>query len=198
MFLGVATGCCDDVDMAPTGDPLAKRRALLGALLTQRRTQLGWTKKQVRQESGMTVDTFMRLESGQTVHDQTYAKIEGGFGFVPGACQAVLDGAVSMPLLDGGEVVAGGAPAAPGSDVEGLPSVVQEELLREGRLLASDVYDLLPDGGGDGPQLIAIIKAPAGATPAQIKAYTQAVKDAQRKLRRISERPGDEQESNTP
>jgi hypothetical protein len=195
MLLGVAEMMGG---MAPPIDAAAKPRRHLAALVTQRRLVLGWTKGRARQEAGIAPMTYDKVERGDSVKPETYGAVEAAFGIVPGSCLAVLQGATTLSLVDGGVVTV--ETAEPSEDAElglvrDLPLEIREGL-REGQVFASGVYDLSPEEGG--PQLIAVIKAPSDATPAQIRAYAQVVRRAQRQLRRISESTDESPDSNTP
>lgn len=65
----------------------------LAKLVAQQRNKLGWHKVQAATAAGLTHTTYMRVEKGLPVRDVTYAGIETAFGWAPGACLAVLDGA---------------------------------------------------------------------------------------------------------
>ncbi len=52
--------------------------------------------------------TYRKVEGGEPVTDTTYGKVEVGFGMRPGSCRAVLDGADSIFLEDGTELIEGG------------------------------------------------------------------------------------------
>jgi transcriptional regulator with XRE-family HTH domain len=93
--------------MAPTTDPRSDRLALLGTLVTQRRAMLGLTQQRGAKACGLSNQTYWNVEHGRTVSLTTYAKIERGFEIRAGSCRAVLDGADSVTLLDGTELIAG-------------------------------------------------------------------------------------------
>ncbi|WP_073946479.1 helix-turn-helix domain-containing protein [Streptomyces kebangsaanensis] len=71
-------------------------RHRLARLVIQHRTKLGWHKAQAAEAADLTITTYMRVEKGQSVRDVTYAKIERAFGWAPGACMAVIEGAVEL------------------------------------------------------------------------------------------------------
>ncbi|MFD9630152.1 hypothetical protein [Streptomyces violascens] len=92
---------------APT-DSTTRHLQLLAALVTQRRVVLGFSSKEKAAEAcGLSHMPYRNVEAGRPVSDLTYTKIENRFGFVPGSCQAVLDGADSIKLLDGTELIHG-------------------------------------------------------------------------------------------
>jgi transcriptional regulator with XRE-family HTH domain len=104
MFLAVTGGCCDDVGMtASTGHP-APRLQRLAALVTQRRAALGWSQEKAAEAAGIAVMTYRRMEEARRVQAPSYAKLEVAFGFRAGACLAVLGGASTVALADGGEM----------------------------------------------------------------------------------------------
>jgi len=95
--------------MALTSDETARHLQKLAALVTQRRVALGLRSK----EAGAKVCdiapmTYRKVESGERVSVTTYAKVEIGYGMRPGSCKAVLDGADSITLEDGTELIEGG------------------------------------------------------------------------------------------
>ncbi|MFE5771400.1 hypothetical protein ACFQ7O_23905 [Streptomyces sp. NPDC056485] len=83
-----------------TPDPEGLKR--LAKLVAQRRIKLGWHKARAASAAGLTHTTYMRVENGLPVRDVTYAGIETAFGWAPGACMAVLDGATEAQ--EAGEV----------------------------------------------------------------------------------------------
>lgn len=92
--------------MAPT-DRLTHQMQLLSTLVTRQRVALGYPSKEKAAEAcGLSHMTYRAVEAGRPVSDLTYTKIEAGFGLLPGSCQAVLDGADSVKLQDGGELIA--------------------------------------------------------------------------------------------
>lgn len=90
-------------------------RLRLAKLVIHRRRELGWHKVDAAKAAGLTHTTYMRVENGQAVRDVTYAGIERAFGWAPGACHAVLDGAEEAPLAGD---VSGGARYAPAVNVD--------------------------------------------------------------------------------
>lgn len=95
--------------------PDADSRLRLARLVVQRRVQLGWHKADAATASELTITTYMRIEKGLPVRDVTYAKIDRGLGWAPGACQAVLDGASEAQpagaVIDGVRYAPGPTPA---------------------------------------------------------------------------------------
>jgi transcriptional regulator with XRE-family HTH domain len=85
----------------------AAHRQRLAALITQRRAALGWSKETSADKAGISYTTYTRVEEGQNVQAMSYAKIEAAFALVPGSCRAVLDGAHSITLTDGTELLLG-------------------------------------------------------------------------------------------
>lgn len=84
-----------------------RQLALLAALVKQRRMKLGFSNKEdAAKACGLSHVPYRNVEAGRGgVSDTTYAKIETGFEFVAGSCQAVLNGADSIKLLDGTELI---------------------------------------------------------------------------------------------
>lgn len=109
--------------MAVPNDPAALSLQRLARLTQQRRAALHWSMEKVAQEAGVTFVTYSRIEKAQTVRAGTLAKVERALDFQPSSCRAVLDGATSIHLTDGTELLDGGqirtAPA------EGMPDAVR-------------------------------------------------------------------------
>ena len=99
--------------MAASPDRTARRLLLLATLVTQRRAALRLSMDKAAELCGIAPMTYRKVEGDK--HHQgleipsaaTYAKIENGLGFVPGSCHAVLDGADSITLTDGTELITG-------------------------------------------------------------------------------------------
>lgn len=80
-------------------------RQRLARLVIQRRRELGLHKVDAAKLAGLTHTTYMRVENAEPVRDVTYGKIEAAFGWAPGACAAILEGAEEAQLagdVDGG------------------------------------------------------------------------------------------------
>lgn len=99
--------------MAATPDRNARHLQLLAALVTQRRASLHLGIDEAARLCGIAPMTYRNVEGdrhnqgSKIARDTTYAKIESAFEFTPGSCRAVLDGADSIKLLDGTELIAG-------------------------------------------------------------------------------------------
>ncbi|MFF5703470.1 helix-turn-helix transcriptional regulator [Streptomyces sp. NPDC012794] len=93
--------------MAATTETPANRLTLLGALVRQRRVELGLTQQQGAKTCGLSNQTYWNVESGVQVRDTTYAKVERGFTMRAGSCRAVIQGADFITLTDGTELIAG-------------------------------------------------------------------------------------------
>jgi transcriptional regulator with XRE-family HTH domain len=94
--------------MATTTDETTRQLRLLAALVRQRRVALGFSSQDKAAEAcGLSHMTYRHVESGRSVSDSTYAKVESRFGFLAGSCRAVVDGADSIKLEDGAELFAG-------------------------------------------------------------------------------------------
>ncbi|MEU1087695.1 hypothetical protein ACFYPN_15750 [Streptomyces sp. NPDC005576] len=108
--------------MAATPDRTARRLALLAALVTQRRTSLHLGIDEAARLCDLAPMTYRRVEGGKdnegasAVRATSYAKVETGLGLVPGSCIAVLKGADSIKLVDGGELIAGAQITRPSRD----------------------------------------------------------------------------------
>ncbi|WP_030569737.1 hypothetical protein [Streptomyces aureocirculatus] len=95
--------------MAPPSDHSSRHLRKLAALVTQRRVALDIRDKRVAAaRCGLSVTTYSKVEAGQTVTGTSYGKIEVGFGMRAGSCAAVLQGADSITLEDGTELIEGG------------------------------------------------------------------------------------------
>lgn len=149
--------------MALTSDRSDDHLRRLGALVQQRRAVLEWSIARAAEEAGIAYMTYQRVERAQGVQQSTYAKLERAFGFRPGSCRAVLDGATSIALLDGSEIVEGGrltpirpedmaeevrdavtsatiatVPGLTGKEIKALNDEVLRELQRRGILSSDD------------------------------------------------------------
>lgn len=96
------------VDMTPPSDLTARHRQRLAALVAQRRAQLKLKKQDAAAAVGIAYMTYWKIEDGQSVNPSTYSKLEVAFNMRAGSCKAVLDGADSITLEDGTELIEGG------------------------------------------------------------------------------------------
>lgn len=95
--------------MVATPEPAAAQLRLLALLVKQQRISLGYSNKEdAAAACGLSHMPYRNVEAGRSVSATTYAKIENGFKLRPGSCQAVLEGADSITLTDGTELIAGG------------------------------------------------------------------------------------------
>jgi transcriptional regulator with XRE-family HTH domain len=134
-------------------------RQRLARLVIQHRTKRGWLKAQAAEATGLTITTYMRVETGKSVRDVTYTKIEQGLGLAPGACMAVIEGTAELqtageevegvriaPLADADEgvrqavqhVVIATLPDTPAGKMAELSEGVLAELRKRGILRAAD------------------------------------------------------------
>lgn len=108
--------------MAASPDRTTRHLQLLAALVAQRRAALKLGKDEAALLCGVAPMTYRAVEGGRdfegvrVVRSTTYAKIESGLGFVAGSCRAVLDGADSIKLLDGSEIIHGALISHPSLD----------------------------------------------------------------------------------
>jgi DNA-binding XRE family transcriptional regulator len=124
--------------MAPTSEETIRHRRRLGSLVTQRRAALGITDKRVAaKRCGMSVTTYTKIENGDSVNPLSYKKLEEGFGMQPGSCGAVLDGAESIMLLDGGELFVAGRSVP--VDRSALEPSLREAITKWTRLVRPDI-----------------------------------------------------------
>lgn len=95
--------------MVAPSDSAARQLKLLGELVMQRRIALKiGSKEKAADRCGLSHVPYRNVEAGRSASDTTYAKIEKGFGILPGSLKAVIDGADSVPLADGTELIHGG------------------------------------------------------------------------------------------
>ncbi|WP_424863115.1 helix-turn-helix domain-containing protein [Streptomyces sp. MMS24-I29] len=64
----------------------------LAEAVRRRRVELELKKIEVATGAGISVNTYVKIENGQSVRDVTYGKIESALGWAPGSCQEVLRG----------------------------------------------------------------------------------------------------------
>ena len=77
----------------------------------------------------------------------TYAKIEKAFEFIPGSCRAVLDGANSIKLLDGTELIVGAQISHP--SLEEVEDEVKQAMGRVAGLHAPELTHRQTDSMAD-------------------------------------------------
>ncbi|MFB6805396.1 hypothetical protein [Streptomyces sp. NPDC056387] len=94
--------------MAAAIETPTDQQTLLGVLVRQRRVALGYTQAQGSKACDLSGQTYWNIEHGRPVSATTYAKVEHGYGMRAGSCRAVLEGADSITLDDGTELIAGG------------------------------------------------------------------------------------------
>lgn len=100
---------------------------LLAALVKQRRLALGFSSKEKAADAcDLSHVPYRNVEAGRAASDTTYLKIENRFEFVAGSCQAVLEGADSIKLLDGTEMIYGGQITRPsyGESADGVKQAI--------------------------------------------------------------------------
>lgn len=116
--------------MAQTTDNTARHLRKLAALVTQRRVAMGLRSKEAgAKKCDIAPMTYRKVEAGERVTDTIYAKLELGFGFRPGSCKAVLEGADSIALEDGTELIEGGQITQHQVDVAGLSEEMRREFI---------------------------------------------------------------------
>ncbi|MET9012259.1 hypothetical protein ABZX74_15275 [Streptomyces olivaceoviridis] len=127
----------------PSGDA-ARHLQKLATLVTQRRVALGFASKEAAAEAcGISHTTYRKVEGTQDappqrVRDTTYAKLEIGFGFRPGSCKAVLEGASdSITLEDGTELIEGGQVTR--VDPAGLEGILRDAVRSSATLTRPDI-----------------------------------------------------------
>jgi DNA-binding XRE family transcriptional regulator len=123
--------------MAHSSDQTARHLQRLAALVAQRRAQLGLTKEDAAKACGIAYMTYWKIEDAQRVRATTYAKLEVGFGMRAGSCKAVLDGADSITLDDGTELIEGGQIKR--LDLDTLREVIPDAVTRSAMLVAPEL-----------------------------------------------------------
>ena len=124
--------------MAAPTDRTTRHLQLLAALVKQRRLALGFSSKEKAADAcGLSHVPYRNVEAGRPVSDTTYAKIEARFEFISGSCRAVLDGADSVTLLDGTELIHGGQIIRP--SFEELEDEAKQAITVAVRLTAPDL-----------------------------------------------------------
>lgn len=99
--------------MAAPEDRTNRRLELLAKLVKQRRTSLRLTAEEAARRCDVSHMTYRKVEGDKVnrgvaqASPTSYAKIETGLDFRPGSCLAVLEGADSITLLDGTELISG-------------------------------------------------------------------------------------------
>lgn len=117
--------------MTPPIEQDARHLQRLAALVAQRRAQLGLKKQEAATACDIAYMTYWKVEDGQAVRPSSYAKLEVGFHMRAGSCKAVLDGADSITLQDGTELIEGGQIVRfnPEALTEGLPDAVAKSAM---------------------------------------------------------------------
>jgi DNA-binding XRE family transcriptional regulator len=123
--------------MAHSSDQTARHLQRLAALVAQRRAQLGLTKEDAAKACGIAYMTYWKIEDAQRVRATTYAKLEVAFGLRAGSCKAVLDGADSITLDDGTELIEGGQIKR--LDLDTLREVIPDAVTRSAMLVAPEL-----------------------------------------------------------
>jgi transcriptional regulator with XRE-family HTH domain len=91
--------------MPPTSDQTNRHLQRLAALVAQRRAQMNLTMEDAAKACGIAYATYWKIENAQDVRRSTYAKVEVAYGMHAGSCRAILDGAESIVLADGSELI---------------------------------------------------------------------------------------------
>lgn len=124
--------------MAAPSDSTTRHLQLLAALVKQRRLALGFSSKEKAADAcDLSHVPYRNVEAGRAASDTTYVKIENRFEFVAGSCQAVLEGADSIKLLDGTELIHGGQITRP--SFEEMEDGVKQAITTAARLTAPDL-----------------------------------------------------------
>lgn len=140
--------------MAASQDRPARHLELLATLVTQRRASLHLGIDEAARLCGLAPMTYRAVEGdkhnrgSKQVRDTTYAKIEKAFGMTPGSCRAVLDGADSIKLLDGTELISGAQISHP--PMEQVADEVKEAMGRVAGLHAPELTHGQTDSMAEG------------------------------------------------
>lgn len=126
--------------MAKRPDPTALQR--LADQVKARRAELLMSKIDVVRQAGLTPITYSKIETGESVRDVTYAKVEPVLGWAQGSCQAILGGTQPTCLEPSPRAGAYYSPITPG-DLEGaVEQAVQDAAVAVTNLPASQIRAL--------------------------------------------------------
>lgn len=119
----------------------------LGGLIKERREAMGiYTVVEAATRSGVTGQTWSKVEAGKPAKPATYRKIEDLLNWMPGSCGSVLAGGdphgILMTTNQGGNAK---APEAPNSPLPELDKEQLREILRRSREVTADLERLLGD-----------------------------------------------------
>jgi transcriptional regulator with XRE-family HTH domain len=127
--------------MAPRFDDTALER--LAALVTRRRSERRLHKVDVARAAGIEVNTYSKVEDGQSVRATTYAKIEPVLGWASGSCLDILRGATQATLLEESVERAAISPITPADLAEDVGAVVQDAAVSiSDTLTAAEIREL--------------------------------------------------------
>ena len=85
-----------------------------------RRAELHLDIEPAARSVGMSKDTWRKVESGQSVRETTYTRIDGVLSWAPGSCVALMEGREPVPVEEGpsGAVVADMSKEKLGEEIE--------------------------------------------------------------------------------
>lgn len=122
-------------------DEVALKR--LAALVHQRRLELGMDKIEVARAADLTITTYGKIETGQSVRDTSYGKLEPVFYWAPGTCLDVLNGATAPAVISEHVGHAETSPVLPGDLADDIGDVVQDAAIHVAdTLTASQIREL--------------------------------------------------------
>ncbi|MEE4419562.1 helix-turn-helix domain-containing protein [Streptomyces bugieae] len=74
----------------------------LAELIRQRRIDLDKPKVALAAAAGISPNTYLKVEEGRAVRENTYKALDAALGWASGSCRAVLDGAAEPIEIDRG------------------------------------------------------------------------------------------------
>ncbi|MFD7705579.1 helix-turn-helix domain-containing protein [Streptomyces sp. NPDC059786] len=174
-----------------TEDRTKLRWAELAAAIRAAREKRGLSQVTLSELAGVSEGSVQNLESGapRTRIPPTLAKIEPHLGWAPGSGRAILGGGEATLLS------ATPGPPAPEASPDKLrrklPLRVVDELESDDPLIDSQVIQL---PGANGARMTVVVRGNPGATPAEIQEALLAWRKAERKLHRLPDNDGDDDE----
>lgn len=86
--------------MEETSTPSPEER--LADLVRRRRDELSMPLRSMSEAAGVSINTWRRLEAGETIRSSSYAKIERALSWASGSVMAILGGAANPIVVEGG------------------------------------------------------------------------------------------------
>lgn len=127
--------------MAPPYDESALQR--LATLVIQRRSSLGMNKIDVARGAQIQINTYSKVEAGESVRPVTYGKIETVIGWAQGSCLDILRGAAGPTVIEHGPSGVAVSPVRKGDLADDVAAAVQEAAVSvSDSLTAAEIRDL--------------------------------------------------------